>query len=309
MSEFAPLLSPAADWLDVTYHPADVPLEELKKLLIAYDFVPHPLTAEGLECYQHIDQTTLTPSKGMLQISCKQKAYRISASGGVLATLRRLGGFNQYLTVLASSPYRVTRLDAALDVNAYAPSVIAALDLKYPQQVTLARQRPLKTSVYLSRRPDGARSGTWYAGQRTQARVTARVYDKTYELLLKSGLSIPDEYVRYEFTFKKGMANLNDAYDPASIFYAHSSAVVTPPHDTPAWTQSDVPSWVSDPVNVLYHEAMLRRVQSSLDLRVMQEIADHMGPEGRPTLIHGLCKMLDIDSTGIRFKRNKAHKA
>lgn len=302
MADFVPLLSPSADWLDVTYHPADVPLEALSEFLLAYDFVPQTVSGENLKQYRHVDQQTLEACRGVLQVSLKQKTYRISASGDVLATLRRLGAFGQYLTILASSPHRVTRLDAALDVPQHAPSVIAALDLKYPQSVSLARQRPLKTSTLLSCRPDGARSGTWYAGRLTQARVTARVYDKSYELLMKKQIFIPDEYVRYEFTFRKGMATLNDVYNPDAIFYAHCSAVVTPPTDARPWVPSDYPTWQSDPVNVLPHEAMLRRVSSSADIQAICAMSELIGAEGVNAVMHALAKAVGANVKGIRFE-------
>ena len=302
MTEFAPLLSPAADWLDVTYSPDDNPADLLSDFLVAHDFVPLTGLHDNMVTYRHVDKLTLAFDSGVLQVSTKYRAYRISASGAVLATLRSLGAFEQYLTVLASSPYRVTRLDAALDVYTDAAKVLKRLDKQYPQSVPLSRQRSLPTKMLISRRLDGARSGTWYAGHRTRARVTARVYDKTLELLDRTGIPSPEHITRYEFTFREGVANLNDAYNPASLFYAHCSSVVTPPSDAPSWSPSDVPAWVSQPVEVLPYEALLRRVSNSSDLEGMLELADRMGAEGRNALMHLLAKRLRVDIKGQHFK-------
>jgi len=305
MDDFVPFLTPTADWLDVTYSPDHNPAELLEEFLIAHNFVPLPATVPNQTSYQYIDAASLTACQGVLQISTKHRAYRISASGGVLSTIRKIGAWNQYFTMLSSCPYRITRLDAALDVFEDASAVLAALDLKYPREVSLSRQRSLPTKMLTARRIDGARSGTWYAGHRSRARVTARIYDKTLEVFDRTGIPLLDLITRYEFTFREGVANLNDAYNPASIFYAHCTAVVSPPVDAPVWTPSDVPAWVSEPVEVLPYEALLRRVSSSLDLRSMESLADRVGTEGRAVLLHLICKVYGIDSTGIRFKRAK----
>lgn len=305
MSEFSPFLTPTADWLDVTYSPNDNPADQLQDFLISHNFIPLPETIPNQQSYRHVDPNTLTATNGVLQISTKHRAFRISASGGVLSTIRDVGGNNQYFTLLASSPYRITRLDAALDVFEDASAVLAALDIKYPHSVSLSRQRPLPTKMLTARRLDGARSGTWYAGHRSRARVTARVYDKTLERFDNLGIPSAEQITRYEFTFRDGVANLNDAFNPSSIFYAHCSAVVSPPVDSPAWSPSDVPAWVSEPVEVLPYEALLRRVSSSLDLKTIESIADRIGSEGRATAMHAICKLYGIDSTGIRFKLAK----
>ena len=305
MADFSPFLTPTADWLDVTYSPNNNPADMLQDFLTAHNFVPLPETVPNQIAYRHVDAATLVACHGVLQVSTKHRAFRISASGGVLSTIRDIGAWNQYFTMLASCPYRITRLDAALDVFEDASGVLAALDLKYPREVSLSRQRSLPTKMLTARRMDGARSGTWYAGHRSRARVTARIYDKTLEVFDNTGVMLPDLLTRYEFTFREGVANLNDAYNPASIFYAHCTAVVSPPVDAPVWTPSDVPAWVSEPVEVLPSEALLRRVSSSLDLRSMEILAERVGPEGKALLMHAICKAIGIDSTGIRFKRAK----
>lgn len=301
MTDYIPFATPTADWLDVTYSPNDNPHDLLVDFLTTHNFQPQPAKDGTLSVYRHICPETLNPSSGVLQISTKYRAYRISASGDVLATIRALGAYNQYFTVLASSPYRVTRLDAAYDVAVDAATVLAKLDAKYPHSVSLSRQRALPTKMLTSRRVDGLRSGTWYAGHRSKARVTARVYDKTLEIFDRTNALYAEHSTRYELTFREGIANLSDAYSPSAIFWAHVSSILTVPSDAPVWSPSDTPAWVSESVEVLPYEALLRRVSSSADLNAMLELADRMGPEGRNTFLHMLAKRIGVQTTGQHF--------
>lgn len=306
MAEYLPFHTPTLDWLDVTYSPDDNPSELLNAFIAS-----HPLCSEdGLppsqSRHRFVDLDTLTFDYGCLDISTKFKAYRVSASGSFLAALRSRGLFNEYLTILASSPYRVTRLDAALDRQVDASVVLAKLDLAYPREVSLSRLRPLRTAMITTRREDGLRTGTWYAGHRSRARVTARVYDKTNEILERSGVHIGHHFTRYELTFREGTANLNDAYSPSGIFWAHVGALLPVPADVPAWNVSDVPAWVSERSEVLPYEALLRRVSNSSELDALLLLADRMGPEGRNTLMHMLAKKLGVDFKGQYFGRTAA---
>lgn len=303
MTDYVPFTTPTADWLDVTYSPNDNPHDYLMDFLTTHNFQPQPSKDENQVAYRHVCPDTLTPANGVLQISTKYRAYRVSASGDVLATIRALGAYNQYFTVLASAPYRVTRLDAAYDVALDAATVLAKLDAKYPHSVSLSRQRALPTKMLTSRRVDGLRSGTWYAGHRSKARVTARVYDKTLEIFDRTNVLYADHSTRYELTFREGLASLNDAYAPCGIFWAHVSSILAVPPNIPKWEASNVPAWVSESVEVLPYEALLRRVSVSADLNAMLELADRMGPEGRNTFMHMLAKRIGVQTTGQHFSK------
>jgi hypothetical protein len=308
MAEFAPFHAPTLDWLDVTYSPDDNPAELLMAFLDSQPVVSDDGMPPSHSRYRFVvfDGGLPDVEYGSLDISTKYKAYRVSASGAFLAGLRSRGLFDEYLTILASSPYRVTRLDAAIDRQVDASVVLANLDTRYPREVSLSRQRPLRTTMITSRRDDGLRTGTWYAGHRSRARVTARVYDKTAEILERSGVDIGHKFTRYELTFREGTANLNDAYAPSGIFWAHVGALLDVPADAPAWSVSDVPAWVSERSEVLPYDALLRRVSSSSELDGLLRLADRLGPEGRNTLLHMLAKKFGLDFKGQYFARSAA---
>jgi len=306
MSEFVPFYTPGLDWLDVTYSPDDNPAGLLAEFIDSHGIVADDAVSPPNGRYRFVDLSGDLPTVqyGSLDISTKYRAYRVSASGAFLAGLRSRGLFNEYLTILAGFPYRVTRLDAALDREVDSPSVLAKLDVRYPHEVSLSRQRPLKTTMITSRRDDGLRTGTWYAGHRSRARVTARVYDKTNEILERSGVHIGHQFTRYELTFREGIANLNDAYAPSGIFWAHVGALLSVPDDVPAWDVSDVPAWVSERSEVLPYDALLRRVSSSSELDAFLRLADQLGPEGRNSLMHMLAKRFGMDVKGLYFPRS-----
>lgn len=306
MAEYVPFHTPTLDWLDVTYSPDDNPAELLTEFVDAHGVVSDDAVSPPNARYRFVDVSGGLPvaQYGSLDISTKYRAYRVSASGAFLAGLRSRGLFNEYLTILASFPYRVTRLDAALDRQVDAASVLAELDARYPLDVSLSRQRALKTTMITSRRADGLRSGTWYAGHRSRARVTARVYDKTLEIFERSGVDIGHQFTRYELTFREGTANLNDAYAPSGIFWAHVGALLRVPADVPAWSVSDVPAWASVRSEVLPYDALLRRVSSSSELDAFLRLADQLGLEGRNTLMHMLAKRFGMDVKGQYFRRS-----
>jgi hypothetical protein len=301
--DYVPFSSPTLDWLDVTFSPDDNPSELLRDFVSLHNFVPLPSKVDDQQTYKHCSPLTLSTGDGVLHVSTKYRAYRISASGSVLATMRSEGIFNQFLTLLSSCPYRVTRLDAAIDVNVDASTVLDVLDTKYPRGVCLSRQRPLSTKMLTARRLDGKRSGTWYAGHRSKARVTARVYDKSLELFERTGVQLVDMFTRYELTFREGAANLNDAYDPSSIFWAHADALLPVPASAPPWHPSEVLSWVSERIEVLPADALLRRVANSNELAVLEDLADQIGVEGINFLLHTIAKRFNVDTKGHYFSK------
>lgn len=303
MTEFIPFSEPTPDWLDVTFSPNENPSELFSDFVAAHGLIPSEHSNDIAAAYRFLDPDTNILLDGVLQVSTKHRAYRLSCSGQVLDIMRSRGIFNQYLTLLASCPYRVTRLDVALDIQQDAADVLEVLDSRYPREVSLSRQRPLSTKAILSRRLDGRRSGTWYAGHRSKSRVTARVYDKTLEVFDRTGISYSPPQTRYELTFRDGVANLNDAYAPSGIFWAHSGSLLPAPPDCPLWSPSDVPAWTSERVEVIPYQALLRRVSASSELDVLASLADRIGPEGANVLLHLIAKRLKLDVKGQRFIR------
>jgi len=207
--------------------------------------------------------------------------HKAGASGRALHELRRLGEFDDYLSFLGSVPHRVTRLDAALDVDVDAPVILRQLERRYPDDLVCLTRKSVKVTRMYSTRSDGQLSGTWYVGHKSRARVTARVYDKTLETFEREGAVIPPT-TRYELTFGRDHGcTLRDAYMPKSLFYEYASPkLVDRPPDHVAWVpQGD--GWESDPVDrEITFEVFLRRVENSPELVALERMASALGPEG-----------------------------
>ncbi|MNN15154.1 Replication initiation factor [compost metagenome] len=273
------------DWLDVTFAPDDCPYPELNLLLLGAGFEVSR-DQGGAKCY-------LPPSgsRGMVQIVHASRYAKVSISGGACAVLRDLRLFEQVLWILHSSPHKVTRLDAALDLPLDAAQVIEALCARYPDgRVNLGR-KALPVTRLVSTRADGRESGTYYVGHRTAARFTARVYDKTLEALEKRGEVMPTT-TRFEVTARKDSgATLRDAGLPEAVFWHIAApALLKRPEGIPVWSPNTDAAWaaparVFDPA-----ETLRRRVEGSAELDALLAVADAMGGSGRSYLLHLLSR-------------------
>lgn len=289
-----------ADWLDVTYSPEDSHQRDELRLFLGN---------LGFNCHDYTSDTeTWVPSDGSygtLRSEVKSTHVRISTSGQILSLLRDIGQFDNFLALLSTAPYRVTRLDAAYDVPTDAALRIADILRRFPREMSLNRQRPLRVHSLLSARLDGLPSGTVYFGHRSDARVTARVYDKALEQFEKRNLVIPPT-TRYELTFKRGHASLRDAHDPTAIFWAHIGSLLTPPSGVPEWLPSDSLGWEYVRPSPLPFERLKRRVESSDEIRILMAFADELGPHGRNTLVHMLLQRLEVEHKGQHYQAQTA---
>mgnify|MGYP005990766247 CR=1 FL=1 len=281
-------MSVHADWLDVTYSPDNHVRSELRLFLSNLGF-----NCQGYET----DSESWSPSDGgygVLRSDIKHSHARISASGQILARFREIGHFDNYLALLSTSPYRITRLDAAYDLETDAAFRIAEILRKFPREMSLSRQRPLRVHSLLSARLDGLQSGTVYFGHRSDARVTARVYDKALEQFEKLNVVIPP-LTRYELTFRRGLASLRDAHNPEPIFWAHIGQLLSVPSDAPEWLPSDSLGWDYVRPSLLPAEALKRRVSFSSEIEMMLKDADSLGSEGRNYLAHLILRRIGVE--------------
>lgn len=275
------------DWLDVTYSPVDFPYPELNLLLLEAGFEVSK-DKGGSRRYEPPEGF-----RGALTIDTAPRWARISASGGVCAALRRLGLWEPFLSVLGTSPHKVTRLDAALDLSIDAAGVIRTLMARYPDgRVNLSR-KALPVSRLLQVREDGQESGTFYVGHRSAARFTARVYDKSLEALVKRGEQLPTT-TRFEVTARKDSgATLRDAALPAAIFWHIAApALLKCPEGVPMWVPNQDLGWTAPAPSFNPAEVLQRRVESSAELDAFLQVADTMGPSGRAYLIHLITRRL-----------------
>lgn len=279
------------DWLDVTFSPTDCPYPELNLLLLGAGFEVSR-DAAGVRCYLPPDG-----ARGMVQVSHKARYAKVSLSGGACAALRALRLFEQVLWVLASSPHKVTRLDAALDLPTDAADVLAALQSRYPGGVVNLGRKGLPVTRMLATRGDGRESGTYYVGHRTAARFTARVYDKALEADSKRGELLPPT-TRFEVTARKDSgATLRDAGVPSAIFWHIAApALLNRPEGVPMWVPDLEAAWSAPPRLYQPAEVLQRRVEASPELDALLELADTLGPQGRRHLLHLLARRIDPDA-------------
>lgn len=282
------------DYLDVTY-PADSPVwSEVSDVLSRAQASFRNLVPSGIEC-------RFFEVYGVLRVSSGANWLRISASGGVCSHLRDIGLFEAYLHALGSSPHRVTRLDASLDVAVDGSQVIKGLMGRYgPDDPVYLTRKGIRAKPLLTpRASDGALTGTFYVGHRSKARVTARVYDKAQERLDNAGLVIPP-LTRYEVTLRKDVGvTLRDAFDPTAAFWHFASpALLQAPPGVPGWSPSEI-GWESSPVKRDPFEKLASRVNRSSELDQLIELADACGEGGRLDLLRLLRSRLQLFDVAI----------
>lgn len=222
---------PFCDYLNVT-----VPLEQgadlFRQLRPMLDVMGLTEVVEGVY--------SLPDKGGSFKFSARGKVSIFSASGGFLDALRKHDLFAQYLFEIAAFPHRVSMLHATADYSVpSAPEVLQKLkSIAYKGDISLTRKavQPKDVFCVFSPTESGEESGTVYLGNRKNADVWAKVYDKGHERASK-GLSYQGSIVRVEVAIQSGIgATLRDAYTPASIFYNFASkSLVTPPKGYSEW--------------------------------------------------------------------------
>lgn len=267
------------DWLDVTYAPDCAPFSEVNRLLLDLGFDAESADRTSFT-YRHGRAVVLFgPSRGTL---------RLSLSGSACAHLRACGRWDELLGELSSVPHRVTRLDAALDLPMDGADLVGLMRERYPSGSVNLTRKSVATSSFLAVRPsDGRETGTWYAGRRSRARFTARVYDKAWEALQKRGELMPPT-ARVEVTAAGGDsgATLRDAALPAAMFW-HIAApsLLDAPEGVPVWVPNQDLGWSAAPRDFDPAALLRRRVESFAMLDALALVADDLGPMGRDYLL------------------------
>lgn len=269
------------DWLDVTYAPTDCPYPEVNRLLLDAGY--EVLFSDG----SSFSYAPPAPGRGSVHVKHCSRWARISLSGGACAHLRDSGLWADALSALSSSPHKVTRLDAALDLPADGADLVALMRSRHSSGSCSLGRKSIPTSSMLSVRPDGRETGTWYAGHRTRARTTARVYDKAWEMLEKYGEKIPPT-ARVEVTGRDGTGvTLRDAAEPAAFFWSVASpAILKAPEGSPVFVPNSDLGWASPPREFDAAALLRRRVEALAELDALLLVADSMGPSGRAYLLH-----------------------
>jgi len=210
--------------------------------------------------------------------------------------LRTLGIWENYLFELGQSPHNVTRMDAALDLAMDGADLVAAMRKRHPSGKVNLRRKSVSTSTLLAVRDDGRETGTWYAGHRSKARLTARVYDKAWEALCMRGERIPPT-ARVEVTARSREVGvtLRDAMLPDALFWHIAApAILTAPEDAPMFVPNTETGCTTPPPRDFDPAGLLRRrVESFAMLDALALVADELGPNGRDYLLSLIQKRLE----------------
>jgi len=277
------------DWLDVTFSPEAFDYDE-------FYFAFTQIYPSVTECRSRNDGShVLVVGHGSLLLSFKKNHIRVSASGGVLHALRDSGCYMAYLGMLSDWPHRVTRLDVSMDRDVSGPHVLSKLWKKYGAGLALG-QRVLKTDRISSKNNDGLDTGTFYAGYKTKATRSVRVYDKAWEVMCKHSYPI-GKRTRYEFVMRGGKSSTNanpslrDAACPDALFWDMAKCLLPVPPNTPAWKDTSMAPWSYEHVdNTTTWEKFSGLLSSSPDIQRLNKYAFELGDPALKMLISAITK-------------------
>lgn len=217
---------------------------------------------------------------GKIKLGFVRGIFRVSVSGACIRVLEIQGLWGNFLSELGDGPHRVTRLDAAVDLDIDGADALDTLLAAYPRGHVRLSRRPIAVSEFLKTRPDGRKTGTWYAGHRSTAEITCRVYDKAWQMLETQKQLLPPR-TRVELTVRKG-CTLRDAYEPARVFWHYiAPAVLERPQGIPEWSSGWAEGWTMERVELLPAQRLKRLIERSPDLAAIIELADAVGEHGR----------------------------
>lgn len=267
------------DYLDVTFAPDDCPYPDLNRFLLGNDFRV-TRDAGGRVLYVPFS------GPGALSVEHRSRYARVSASGGVCAYLRRNGIWDEYLHILATSPHKVTRVDASADLALDGADAIAMYQARFPDGSAVLTRKSLKIDYITAVRPDGRYTGTMSVGYGSAARFTAKVYDKAWEALCKRSEALPPT-TRVEVTAcKDAGATLRDASEPAALFWHIAApALLNRPEGVPMWEPNSDYHPQTKPREFNTAETLRRRIERSAELDALSLLADDLGSEGRRYLL------------------------
>lgn len=215
---------------------------------------------------------------GTVKFGRRGKVATVSASGAVLRALREHSLFDQYLAAIGSFPHRVTMLHATADFLCVdVPAAIQAVKLSaYDGDLALTRKRVLPTQCQhvFSVDCDGKETGTLYLGQRANADVWAKVYDKRHERLSR-GFADPGSLARVEVACMSAVgATLRDVADPTDIFYHHAGrTLVEAPPSFSGWVPHGEGYVLGDRPERSLFDRFEYLISGSLDIRRLAEMA------------------------------------
>jgi len=254
----------------------------------------------GSDLHEVIDAAGLsldvgTPTKllyrcgfGTLQVRRLSRVLSVSATGALLAHLRAVSLYDAYLWAISKAPFRITRIDAAIDLVTPAAPIISAVCLKARNKGVFLSRKSVRTKdvvQYLGEDDDGVLTGSAYLGSKL-AEVRAVIYDKRKERIDK-GFPDPGPLTRYEIRVRGQMGpTLRDAFDPTPLFFHFASPDLLPiPLGVPPW-QSHAEGFTLDPIiQRTPIEKMFQLLELSPDVDRILALAHAAGPKGIDLLL------------------------
>lgn len=271
---------PFCDYLNVS-----VPVEQAEALREAVLPALHS-SAQFQECENVLQFFTIGVRKGQVsaipsgtvKFGRRGKVATLSTSGQVLGLLRASGGLPEYLAAIGSLSHRVTMLHATADFHV--PGVPAAIravkDAAYRGDLALTRKKiqPGQCRHFFGVDFEGEETGTVYLGQRANADVWAKVYDKGHQQAC-AGHAHGGSIARVEVAAMSDVgATLRDASDPFDIFFhfAGRSLVEAPPEFS-GWTAHGEGYVLGEKVERTLFERFERFLENSRDIHTAARMA------------------------------------
>lgn len=290
---------PFTDYLNVTV-PHDIGSEVVSQLLPVIESLG-PMSEDEPGLYRLYDRLKLKPTAATFKFKKRGKVLVLSASGMALSALREMRVFDEYLSVIASFPYRVSMLHATQDYFVLSPSkvIIAIQEAAFAEELLLTRKKLTRKQVNVLLSPDesepGLNTGTVYLGNRKNADVWAKVYDKRQERIQR-GFPDPGPIVRVEVALQSDVgATLRDAHNPYDIFFNFASrSLVDPPSSFMGWHPHGEGYVLAESREILPHDRLDRLLEFSLDVtRLIQVAVSMYGEKAGDVLSRHLCKKCD----------------
>lgn len=215
---------------------------------------------------------------GTVKFGRRGKVATLSTSGQALGILRASGAFPEYLAAIGSLPHRVTMLHATADFHLPdVPAAISAVkDAAYAGELSLTRKKiqPGQCRHFFGVDHEGKETGTVYLGQRANADVWAKVYDKGHQQAC-AGLAHGGSIARVEVAVMSDVgATLRDASDPFDIFFhfAGRSLVEAPPEFS-GWAAHGQGYVLGEKVERTLFERFERFLENSRDIHTAARMA------------------------------------
>lgn len=279
-----------ADYLSVTFNPDDNPSELIHFFLIRAGYTEIAHTPEKFE-YRNPDN----PDMGSILFECSNRTHWLQVRGQALEYLRHVSLLDELLSIIATTPHKVTRLDLAIQFTEKFSTAVRRYKRKYPKGHFQHGRATLAVS-FNTRTFNDDLTGAVYLGDRKKRHdVSGIVYNKTFQVLDSAGLLVDPNITRYELRLTGRVGcSLKDVVSPEPVFYTHSSIFgLKKPSGVSDWVSgaSYVPTFPS-PNRKDHYPKLVDYLDMNPAFEHMLKLADKL-PDGRRLLLNLLKEKID----------------